>query len=153
MSGLQAELVFFLMFTWRFCLHRWNVQLAGAVFRVSLWSFLGQLGFLLTSTWLGLTHLSRRAEEVHLQVALHVVLSAVFCSTTLEHWSLVVHWSPEQSLRRFDLSACRDVAVWRGTSQRGCSCCSHFQGYMERLLHRHNLYLSAVKPLSLHAAD
>lgn len=35
-SGLQAEVLLFLVFTWRFCLHRWNVQLAGAVFRVFL---------------------------------------------------------------------------------------------------------------------
>lgn len=31
MSGLQAELLFFFVFTWRLCLQRWNVQLAGAV--------------------------------------------------------------------------------------------------------------------------
>lgn len=155
-SGCQAELLFFLVFTWRFCLHKWNVPLSGPVFSVSLWSFLGQfLGVLLASAWLRLTHLGRRPEEVHLPVALQVVHSAVLCSTStiLEHWILVVQWFSEQRLRRFDLSACRDVAVWLSTSQRGCSRCSHFQGYVVRLLHRCNMYHSANKSLGLHAAD
>lgn len=47
--------------------------------------FRARLRVLLVSTWLRLTHLGRRPEEIHLQVALHVVLSAVFCSTILEH--------------------------------------------------------------------
>lgn len=111
-QDVKLNCFFFLVFTWRFRLHKRNVPLSGPVFSVSLWSFLGQfLGVLLAFAWLGLTHLGRRPEEVHLPVALPVVHTAVLCSTStiLEHWILVVHWFSEQWLRRFDLSACRDV--------------------------------------------